>query len=47
LLDAVILYDKINRIGGLAHVYLPAEKGYSSNQEKSFTSEKFADVLLP
>jgi chemotaxis protein CheD len=44
---AVIIYDKIHRIGGLAHVYLPTEKGYSSNYGKSINSEKFADILLP
>jgi chemotaxis protein CheD len=44
---AVILYDKINRIGGLAHVYLPSGKEYETNRESTITSHKFADILLP
>jgi chemotaxis protein CheD len=44
---AVILYDKINRIGGLAHVYLPTGEDYKSGRESTITSHKFADILLP
>jgi chemotaxis protein CheD len=44
---AVIVYDKINKIGGLAHVYLPTGKDYNNNRDTTITSHKFADVLLP
>jgi chemotaxis protein CheD len=44
---AVILYDKIHRIGGLAHVYLPSGQEYTTSRDSTITSHKFADILLP
>jgi len=43
----VIIYDKINRIGGLAHVYLPASDQYKSNYGEDGKTHKYADILLP
>ena len=43
----VIIYDKINRIGGLAHVYLPASDQYKSNYGENGKTHKYADILLP
>jgi chemotaxis protein CheD len=43
----VAMYDKINKVGGLAHVYLPSSKEYSERLDSERFKFKFADILLP
>ncbi len=38
----IVLYDKINKIGGLAHIMLPSSKEIKNNSNKA----KFADTAL-
>ncbi|MDH4127397.1 MAG: chemotaxis protein CheD [Spirochaetota bacterium] len=40
---ALILYDKANRIGGMAHIFLPEKKANNSNEPDS----KFANTAVP
>jgi chemotaxis protein CheD len=45
----VILYDKINKAGGLAHVYLPNSADYESSPRHANDKfgHKYADILIP
>jgi len=43
----VIIYDKVNKIGGLAHVYLPRSMDYKKNPKKNNYNLKYADILIP
>ena len=42
---AVILYDKVNLIGGLAHVFLPTKN--MSRKEDEHPDSRFADTAVP
>jgi chemotaxis protein CheD len=48
----VILYDKVHKIGGLAHIYLPDSNRRKTNADKENDNLlshalKYADVLVP
>jgi chemotaxis protein CheD len=45
----VIVYDKVNKAGGLAHVYLPDSTSYEGRFQgtREAFGNKFADVLIP
>ncbi len=40
---ALILYDKVNRVGGMAHIFLPEKKASNTNEPDS----KFANTAVP
>ncbi len=40
---ALILYDKINQVGGMAHIFLPKKKDSNSNEPNG----KYADTAVP
>ncbi len=42
---AVILYDKVNHVGGLAHVFLPSKKMARRNEDQP--DSRFADTAVP
>ncbi len=43
----VAIYDKINKVGGLAHIYLPSSLDYSDRIDSDRFKYKYADILLP